>query len=157
MKKLMRRCRHCGCLFEVCNKVKKHEYCNKKKCQRARKRKWQKQKIENDEIYRKDQKEAQEVWLNNNPDYWKDYRRKNSKYTERNRKKQRKRNQIKRAESATEPISKPIAKMDALTHENTIISGRYKLVPVGSDMIAKMDALIVEINTISKGYAHSGP
>jgi len=95
--------------------------------------------------------------LNNNPDYWKDYRRKNLKYTERNRKKQRKRNQIQRAESATEPISKPIAKMDALTHENKIISGKYELVPFGSDMIAKMDTLIVEINTISQGYAHSGP
>lgn len=157
MKKIMRRCQNCGCLFEVCNKVKKHDYCNKKKCRRARKRKWQKQKIKNDETYRKDQKEAQEVWLNNNPDYWKDYRRKNLKYTEDNRKKQRKRNQIQRAESVTESISKPIAKMDALTHENNIISGKYELVPVGSDMIAKMDALIVEINTISKGYAHSGP
>ena len=157
MEKIMRRCQNCCCLFEVCNKVKKHEYCGKKKCQKARKRKWQKQKIKNDETYRKDQKEAQEIWLNNNPDYWKKYRRKNSKYTEHNRKKQRKRNQIKRAESAAEPISKPIAKMDALIHENNIISGKYELVPVKSDMIAKMDTLIVEINTISKGYAHSGP
>ena len=155
MKKNMRRCQNCGCLFEVCNKVKKHEYCNKKKCRRARKRKWQKQKIKNDETYRKDQKIAQEDWLNNNPDYWKDYRRKNLKYTERNRKKQRERNQ--RAKSATEPISKPIAKMDALRHENKIISGKYELIPIGSDVIAKMDALIVEINTISQGYAHSGP
>ncbi|MBL0702193.1 MAG: hypothetical protein JJV91_01795 [Desulfosarcina sp.] len=155
MKKNMRRCQNCGCFFEVCNKVKKHEYCNKKKCRRDRKRKWQKQKIKNDETYRKDQKTAQEDWLKNNPDYWKDYRRKNLKYTERNRKKQRKRNQ--RAKSATEPIPKPIAKMDALTHENKIISGKYELIPIGSDIIAKMDALIVEINTISQGYAHSGP
>jgi hypothetical protein len=155
MKILKRRCRNCGCLFEVCNKVKKHEYCNKKKCRKARKRKWQKQKIKNDETYRKDQKEAQEVWLNNNPDYWKNYRSKNKKYTQRNRKKQRKRNQ--KARSETAPISKPIAKMDALTNENSVISGKYELVPVKSDMIAKMDALIVEINTISKGYAYSGP
>ena len=55
MKKIMRRYQNCGCLFEVCTKVKKHEYCNKKKCRRARKSKWQKQKIENDDIYRKDQ------------------------------------------------------------------------------------------------------
>jgi len=155
MKKIMRRCQNCGCLFEVCNKVKKHEYCNKKKCQRARKNKWQKQKMKNDEIYRKDQKEAQKIWLDNNPDYWKKYRRKNLKYAENNRKKQNKRNQ--KAKSATEPISKPIAKMDALTHENKIISGRYELVPVKSNIIAKMDALIVEINTISRGYAYSGP
>ena len=155
MKKIMRRCQNCGCLFEVCNKVKKHEYCNKKQCQRARKSKWQKQKMKNDEIYRKDQKEAQKIWLDNNPDYWEKYRRKNLKYTKDNRKKQRDRNQ--KTESTTKPISKPIAKMDALTHENSIISGRYELVPIKSDMIAKMDALIVEINTISQGYAYSGP
>lgn len=135
MKKIMCRCQNCGCIFEICNRVRKHEYCNKKKCQRARKKKWQKQKIKNSETYRKDQKEAQEVWLNNNPDYWKNYRCKNSKYTEHNRKKQRKRNQVRRAKSAKEKI----AKMDALIHENTIISGKYKLVPVKPDMIAKMD------------------
>jgi hypothetical protein len=157
IKKQIRRCRNCGCLFRICNKVKKHEYCHKKKCQRARKRKWQKQKMKSDEIYRKDQKEAQEIWVNNTPDYWNDYRRKNPKYAERNRQKQRKRNQARSAKPETESTLKPIAKMDALTHENKIISGKYALVPVKSDMIAKMDALIVEINTISKGYADLGP
>ena len=157
MKKLMRRCRHCGCLFEVCNKVKKHEYCNKKKCQRARKRKWQKDKLKNDPIYRKDQKTAQEDWLNNNPDYWKNYRHDNKEYTDRNREKQRLRNKIKRSESTQKADLKPIAKMDTLTRDNNIISGRYELIPVTSDMIAKMDALIVEINTISSSYPHLGP
>ena len=45
MKKVMRRCRHCGCLFQVCNKVKKHKYCKKKEWQKARKRKWQREKM----------------------------------------------------------------------------------------------------------------
>ena len=44
-----------------------------------------------------------------------------------------------------------IAKMDALRAENIITSGRYRLVPLCSDMIAKMDALIVEIDVVSKG------
>ena len=109
--------------------------------------------MENDEIYRKDQKEAHEIWLDNNPDYWEKYRCKNLKYTEDNRKKQHDRNQ--KAKSTTKPILKSIAKLDALTHKNTIISGRYELVPIKSDMIAKLDALIVEINTISQGYVHS--
>lgn len=153
MKKEMRQCRHCGCLFQVCNKVKKHEFCNKKGCQQARKREWQQGKMLNDADYRQDQKTAQEDWKNNNPDYWKNYRRKNKKYTDRNREQQRRRNQTKRATSTPVITSEPIAKMDALTPEKTILSGKYQLIPMASDMIAKMDALIVEINTISNNYA----
>lgn len=157
MAKKKSRCRHCGCLFPVCNKVKKHEYCNKKECQKARKRKWQQEKMKNDEAYRQDQKTAQEDWIKNNPDYWKNYRSNNEEYTDRNREQQRRRNRIKRVDSALIKKPDPVAKMDALPQENNIISGKYKLVPVAPDMIAKMDALIVEINTISAGYAHSGP
>ena len=113
--------------------------------------------MKNDETYRKDQKIAQEDWKNNNPDYWKNYRFNNKEYTAQNREQQRRRNQAKRVNSALATESDPIAKMDALTHENNIISGKYELVPVRPDMIAKMGALIVEINTISKCYAHSGP
>lgn len=58
IKKHKRRCRHCGCLFEVCNKVKKHEYCKRKECQQARKRKWQEAHLEKDEAYKQDQKTA---------------------------------------------------------------------------------------------------
>jgi len=157
MTKKKRRCRHCCCLFPVCHKVKKHEYCNKKPCQKARKRKWQKERIKNNEIYRNDQKAAQQDWKNNNPDYWKNYRRDNKTYTDRNREQQRERNRLRKAKFASDQQLAPIAKMDALSHENKIISGKYELIPVRPDMIAKMDALIVEINTISSFYAYSGP
>ena len=157
MNKEMRRCRHCGCFFQVCNKVKKHEFCNKKECQKARKRKWQREKMLNDADYRQDQKNAQEDWKNNNPDYWKNYRRDHEQYTEQNREQQRRRNQAKRAISAPVMESEPIVKMDALTQEKTILSGKYQLIPMAPDMIAKMDALIVEINTISNRYAYSPP
>ena len=157
MRREMRRCRHCGCLFQVCNKVKKHEFCNKEECQRARKRKWQREKMHNDADYRQDQKNAQEDWKNNNPDYWKNYRRDHEQYTDRNREQQRRRNQVRNAESAPVMTSEPIAKMDALTQEKIILSGKYQLIPMVPDMIAKMDALIVEINTISSNYAYSVP
>ena len=61
MKSERRRCKHCHCYFEVCPKVKKHEYCRKPECQKARKRAWQKRKMAEDETYRRDQKEAQEI------------------------------------------------------------------------------------------------
>jgi len=154
MKKEMRRCRHCGCVFQVCNKVKKHGFCNTKGCQKARKRKWQREKMKNDANYRQDQENAQEDWKNNNPDFWKNYRRDHAEYADRNRKQQRRRNQSRNAKSAAGKKSEPIAKMDALTPDKTILSGKYQLVFVGSDMIAKMDSLIVEISTISSNYAY---
>ena len=113
--------------------------------------------MKNDETYRKDQKEAQEIWKNNNPDYWKNYRRDNKEYTDRNREQQHRRNQARKPKSAPVKQSAPIAKMDALTSGKTILSGKYELVPITSRVIAKMDALIVEIKTISGNCAYSGP
>jgi hypothetical protein len=46
--------------------------------------------------------------------------------------------------------------MDTITPEKTILSGKYQLIPMAPDMIAKMDALIVEINMISNDYTYSG-
>ena len=84
----------------------------------------------NDANYRQDQKNAQEDWKNNNPDYWKNYRRDHEQYTDGNREQQRRRNRAKRANSAPD---------------------------MESGLIAKMDALIVEINTISSNYTYSPP
>ena len=152
-----RRCRHCSCLFKICNKVKKHDYCSKKACQLARKRNWQKEKLKSDQTYREDQRSAQQDWQVNNPDYWKQYRQKNKRYTDTNRQKQRCRNARRRKKVGNLPPRKPIAKMDALVHQNNMISGRYRLVCLESQSIAKMDAIIVEINTISEHYPNFGP
>lgn len=152
-----RRCRHCSCLFKVCNKVKKHDYCSKKACQLARKRNWQKEKLKSDQTYREDQRSAQQDWSANNPDYWKQYRHKNKRYTDTNRQKQRHRNARRRKKVGNLPLRKPIAKMDALMHQNDMISGVYRLVPLESQLVAKMDAIIVEINTITEPYPNLGP
>lgn len=152
-----RRCRHCGCLFKVCNKVKKHDYCGKKACRLAKKRNWQKEKMKSDPTYREDQRSAQQDWRANNPDYWKQYRHKNKRYADTNRQKQRYRNARRRKRIGKSSSQEPIAKMDALLHQNNMISGRYRLVPLTSQPIAKMDAIIVEINAISGDYMDFGP
>ena len=158
MKKQRRRCKHCRCFLEPCPRVSKHDYCNKKECQKARKRDWQKKKMAEDEVYCNDQKDAQKLWRENNPDYWKEYRRKNPGYTKRNREKQRDRNRSLRAKACRKPDCQPvakmdtaIAKMDAIGPESAAFSGRYRLIPLAGQMIAKMDALIVEISAISSG------
>ena len=88
--------------------VRDQQYCSNQECQRARKRKWQKEKLSRDSDYRANQAEAQRQWRRRNTDYWKEYRKKNPTYTERNREDQRERNRRRRSEAE-------IAKMDELT------------------------------------------
>jgi len=151
MNRERRRCKHCRCYFEVCPKVKKHEYCSKPGCQKARKRAWQKCKMAEDETYRRDQKDAKKIWCNNNPDYWGKYRSENTEYTKRNRARQITRNIGVKGFSSVKAQSIKIAKMDALQAKTDTLSGRYQLTPVPSSDIAKMDALIVEIVVIKEG------
>ena len=44
--------------------------------------------MQSEAVYRKDQKTAQEDWIKNNPDYWKNYRSNHKKYADRNREQQ---------------------------------------------------------------------
>ena len=107
----------------------------------------------NDEDYRKNQADCQERWSAKNPDYWKKYRDKNPEYTQRNREKQRQRDRSKSGSKANTSIFRNLAKMDASKAQKSIISGMYELIPVKRQNLAKMDALIVEINEITEGYS----
>ena len=124
--------------------VQDQRYCSDPRCQKARKRRWQKEKLSRDSDYRANQVEAQRQWRERNGDYWKRYREKNPVYAERNRLRQRERNQRRR-------LGTEIAKMDELKGKPLILSGRYRLVPFCNQGIAKMDELIVELGVISRG------
>ncbi len=69
-----KRCAGCGELFSVLPHVPGQTYCSAPTCQRARKRLWQKAKLQTDPDYRENQRAAQEAWVRRNPDYWKRYR-----------------------------------------------------------------------------------
>lgn len=124
----------------LCNQ----QYCSRSECQRARKRKWQREKLAKDSAYRDNQAAAQREWCSRNKGYWREYRRRNPVYTERNRIGQRERNRLMRSGAK-------IAKMDASGAKTIISSGRYQLVPLCNGVIAKMDAVIVEIEVVSRG------
>jgi hypothetical protein len=79
------------------------------------------------------------------------------RYTDANREKQRYRNARRGKKAPQSPPQEPIAKMDALSKQKGVISGRYRLVPLEPQLIAKMDAIIVEIKSISAGYSNFGP
>jgi hypothetical protein len=145
-----KRCECCHDKLPWVPSVRKHRYCSKPGCQKERKKKWQRRKLATDSVYRESQADANRQWRAKNGGYWKNYREKHPAYMERNRELQRERNR-KRPRKRDLPKSPVIAKMDALTPQNIIPFGRYRLIPIATDMIAKMDALIVEIGVVSSG------
>ena len=135
-------CPHCGKRFLPHPAVLNQRYCGSTDCQKARKRKWQKEKLKSDPDYRENQAAAQKAWRERNKGYWREYRKRNPGYCEQNRLRQRGRNRQRRM----------IAKMDALEAKTLLSPGRYRLVPLYGK-IAKMDELIVEIGVVAREYA----
>ena len=135
-------CPHCGKKFLPHPAVVNQHYGGNADCQKARKRKWQREKLIHDADYRENQASAQREWRKRNRHYWREYRKTNEAYSEKNRLRQRERNRQGRT----------IAKMDELGAKTLLSSGRYRLVPLYGK-IANMDELIVEIGVIARGYA----
>ena len=148
-----KRCKHCRTLFCPSPRNPNQKYCSNPKCQKARKRNWQRKKMQEDETYRLNQKDAQERWAAKRPDYWQNYREEHPEYTRRNREQQQRRNRVNRGLSA---IAKQIAKMDALPGKEIDISGYYGLVTLQDLLIAKMDAKIIKITEVSNDYDQVG-
>ena len=134
-------CLHCKKSFIKNPRQKKQKYCGDEVCQKARKAKWQRDKMKSSPKYRTDQLQASRDWHNKEPDYWKTYRKKNPQKDLRNTLLQRKRNQkrwLKGPGRAGGNIkAKLIAKMDVLKSNNRAALTECWVVPV----IAKMDVI----------------
>jgi hypothetical protein len=141
-----RRCAACEEAFRPRSQVPHQIYCSAAACQRARRRRWQQAKRQSDADYRENQARAQQAWAQGHRDYWGEYRRTHPDYCESNRQATRQRQRDRRQRAAQ------FAKMDASTALSRVPSGTYRLVPVGAEAFAKMDAWIVEMTLISKPY-----
>ena len=119
-------CAHCGCLFAPDPRVKNQRYCSDKDCQRARKRKWQKEKLATDVDYKGNQRACQIDWHRRHPGYYGEYRRDHPDYRERN-------NLLQCCRNAKTRV---IAKMDESEPAPVNKPGAFYLLP----LIAKMDA-----------------
>jgi hypothetical protein len=148
-------CLCCGKLFSARNADQ--AYCSEIACQRKRKKKWQDQKLATDAAYKGNKADAQRRWNTNHPNYWRDYRERHPEYVARNRELQRNRNKLRDGLPSDGPLlqSPPmIAKMDATPSQKDVlplISGTYRLIPFRVPLIAKMDAMIVELSVVSTG------
>jgi hypothetical protein len=113
-----------------------------------RKNRWQKDKLASDAAYKGNKADAQRRWLERHPDYYREYRKNHPQYVERNRQRQRQRNQRRGKGSGGTSLQSGsmIAKMDA---RPSLKSGTYRLIPVGSPLIAKKDAMVVALSVLS--------
>ena len=144
------RCAACDDLFTPRRNIPDQQFCSRPDCQRARRRRWQRQKLKADPDYRANQAAAQRRWRERNTDYWRRYRQSHPAYTERNREQQRQRNRT-RSQTVTGPSPSAFAKMDVYESETVVPSGTYRLIPVAGRGIAKMDAYVVEMHVLSRG------
>lgn len=140
-------CCHCGRYFERSARHKNQIFCMLPECRRARKSRWQRQKMASDPEYRANQRASQQKWLKSNPAYWKTYRARKPEKAERNRHLQTIRNR-KRRQRPQMPANM-IAKMDASIPNKFEPVGQFWVVPV----IAKMDALKVNLYEIPPPYS----
>jgi len=135
----MIRCKHCQCYVPANPRIKDQEYCGKAECQRARKAKRQKERIDEDPEYKAHQKELKVKWRTQNPGYSKKYRADHPDYCDQNRALQKKRDQKRRDNKAKmNQQHAHIAKMDALTDKNNTNTNGYD---EANPDLAKMDAL----------------
>ncbi len=117
---------NCGRIFAPNPRVKNQRYCSAKDCQRARKRKWQKEKLAADPEYKANQRDCQREWHLRHPGYYKKYRQDHPSCRERNTLLQGYRN----------AKSRLIAKMDEFKPAPPKGPRAFYLLP----LVAKMDA-----------------
>jgi hypothetical protein len=79
------RCAHCRCRFLPDPRVKSQRFCSNNTCQRARKTRWQRDKMTTDPDYRANQRDGQRSWQHHHHQYWRQYRQARADYRERNR------------------------------------------------------------------------
>jgi hypothetical protein len=133
-------CAACGQSFEQRPQSPQQAYCSAPSCQRERKRRWQRGRLQADPDYRDNQARAQRAWMDRNPDYWRIYREAHPKYVKRNRERQRAR--------AKQTKSPDLAKIDVSKSKQPFPSGIYRLRQVVDSDVAKMDVWTVELTKL---------
>lgn len=141
------RCKNCGLQKETNYRLRNQLYCNDPKCQRVRRREYQRNRRQRDAAYRHSQAEHQRKWRKKVElaQYQRAYRASHPEYVERNRQLQRARNQKRRKSSdATDPM---IVKMNSCS---PVVSGLYVLTPYrlkqAANGIVKMNSFLVQLS-----------
>jgi len=151
-------CTRCHVVF-IKQRNPSQAYCSAPDCQRERKNKWRREKMNADSDYKNNQEMANKRWHIKNPDYWRNYRASHLDYVQSNRDAQRVRDRTKGNNIPHHSMDDlaggynalPLAKSDALPSETHINAGSYWLLAI-DDGLAKSDAFPVKITLITERY-----
>ncbi len=91
-----RRCLYCQQMFQPSKFQRRQTVCSEADCQRRRRADYRRRKLAADPEYREVCRDSPRKWRSRNPDYWKQYRRKNPGAAERNRSQQQLRDRKRR-------------------------------------------------------------
>ena len=142
------RCAHCNDLFTPAPQVPKQTYCSKPKCQKERRKQWQKNRLQSDPDYRANQSRAQKAWTEKNPDYWRELRQTGPDYGNSDPTEQ---------DFLDRELVEPSIKMDSLTGtqnlKKALFDGVFSLKVLAEPRNVKMDVWIVELSSIHAGYS----
>jgi hypothetical protein len=138
-------------MFAPKARVPDQSFCEDERCQRERRRRWQKKKRRGDADYRDNERRAQRHWAERNPEYWREYRREHPEYTRHNRRQQRDRDQQRRRR--VNGAERVLANGDASRPPLPLPSGTYELKPVappGAAVLANEDVWRVQIAVLPR-------
>lgn len=125
-------CASCGQHFEPRSQVPNQSFCSLPACQRARRQRWQREKMQIDPDYRENQKRSQRAWHDRHPDYWRQYR-----------------NAIPEGEARRESRKlRDDLSNDGSSPTTDLPAGLYRIEPVRESPVAKMDVWIVQITPV---------
>ncbi len=124
-------CNACHRIQPVNPRNPNQKYCNRADCQRARKREWQRKKRASDPDYRQNQNDCQKRWREQQPHYWREYRKKK--------------------QCSPPPPDPPTAKMDGSTAYFFVLPGKCIPISVPGKNV-KMDVIQATIIPVPHSY-----
>jgi len=147
-----RPCAACRKQFTPNAHVPEQRFCQDTRCQRERRRRWQKSKRREDADYRENERRAQGNWAERHPGYWRTYRGSHPEYRESNRLRQRRRDERRRGAHGRGGAGRVLANGDESTPISPLRSGTYELRPAEVDctVLANGDAWRVHIAVLSE-------
>lgn len=146
------RCQNCGREKPRNYRLTEQKYCADVECQQARRREYQKNRLQADALYRHQQVDCRRAWhiKRSLAGYQRAYRASHPDYVRNNRQQQRWRNPQRRSTAQTEP-PRMIVKMNSCS---SIESGIYLLTPCQvnhpSEVIVKMNSCMVELSVFQQ-------
>jgi hypothetical protein len=129
-----RRCVNCRARFTR-SRNPHQRYCSNPICQKKRRCKYQKQRLNRDPDYRANQRALERSWHSKHKDYWQNYRKNHPEQVERNRLNQKNRDQKRRQKLlfGEPPL---LATMYAFNSKNIYLSNSYNEILCRIGMLA---------------------